>query len=467
MDTSALDIVAQVRSGVRSAEAVVTACLHRIEQQNPSVNAFVQVWNDQALERARDIDRRQRAGEPLGALAGVPVAVKDNICVQGHVCSCGSRMLESFRPPYQATVVDRLLAADAILIGRTNMDEFAMGSATEYSIYGPTRNPRAPEHSPGGSSGGSAAAVASGMVPLALGSDTGGSIRQPAAFCGVYGLKPTYGRVSRYGLVAYASSLDQIGPLANHPGDLGLLLSVIAGNDPRDATSMTDSGWQPDREPQSLRFGMLTDQLDAHLNPVVLELVRQAIDKLGKSCDCRPVSMPHQKFGIATYYLLASSEAASNLSRYDGMHFGSRAKVAGELEEVIRASRGEGFGDEVKRRILLGTFSLSQGYADQYYNQALRVRQQIRDDYRQAFETVDVLVGPTTAAPAFEIGCHQADPVAMYQSDEFTVGANLAGIPALSIPIGTDDQGLPIGLQLQAAAGNEAALLQAAEKLTP
>lgn len=466
MDTSALDIVSQVRSGVRPAEDVIDACLKRIATENPGVNAFVEVWDDQARERARELDRRRQSGEALGALAGVPIGIKDNICVLDQTCGCASRMLQSYQPTYQATVIDRLLAQDAILVGRTNMDEFAMGSATEYSVYGATRNPVSREHSPGGSSGGSAAAVAAGMVPLALGSDTGGSIRQPAAFCGVYGLKPTYGRVSRYGLIAYASSLDQIGPFARSPQDLALLLSALSGHDPRDATSLAEGPFEdPGNEARPLKIGILRDQMDAHLNSDVAAGLDKAIGWLDRDYELIDVSLPHQKLGIATYYLLASSEAASNLSRYDGMHFGHRTDEASGLEEVIRASRGEGFGAEVKRRILLGTFALSEGYADQYYNQALRVRHQIRDDYDTAFSQVDVLLGPTTAAPAFEIGCHKADPVAMYQSDEFTVGANLAGIPALSIPLETGSQGLPVGIQLQAAEMQEARLLQVARSL--
>lgn len=465
MDTSALDIVTQVRSGVRSAEDVVRACLQRIESLNPSSNALVETWGESALKQAAEIDGRRSRGESLGRLAGVPVAIKDNICVRDRVCGCASRMLQSYRPTYQATVIDRLLAEDAILIGRTNMDEFAMGSATEYSFYGPTKNPRALQYSPGGSSGGSAAAVASGMVPLALGSDTGGSIRQPAAFCGVYGLKPSYGRVSRFGLVAYASSFDQIGPFANSPQDIGLLLSAISGNDPRDATSAAGGPFEHQPASGLLRLGVLQTQLDSHLDPEVKQAVSKVIEVLGKTHETQTVNLAHQEHAIATYYVLASSEAASNLSRYDGMHYGHRSTEKGDLEEVIRASRGEGFGEEVKRRILLGTFALSEGYADQYYNQALKVRHQIRDSYEQTFQDVDVLVGPTTAAPAFEIGCHQADPVAMYQSDEFTVAANLAGVPAMSVPVGTNQQGLPIGLQLQAAVGQEQQLLDLAEQI--
>lgn len=463
-DTSAIDIVSQVRSNIRSASDVVQQCLQRISAQNVQLNAFAEVWDDWAIQQAAAIDAKQKAGQPLGPLAGVPIAIKDNICVKDRVCGCASKMLQTYRPSFQATVVDRLLAADAVIVGRTNMDEFAMGSATEYSFYGPTKNPRNIECSPGGSSGGSAAAVASGMVPLALGSDTGGSIRQPAAFCGVVGLKPTYGMVSRFGLVAYASSLDQIGPFAGSAADARILLEVIAGNDPLDATSTAEKSF--DYSPKSkLRIGVLRQQWNSHLAASVGKALQESTDQLSKTCELVDVELPFQEHAIATYYLLASSEAASNLSRYDGMHFGHRTQQSGGLEETIRASRGEGFGTEVKRRILLGTFALSEGYADQYYNQALKVRQKIADAYQTAFQSVDVLLGPTTAEPAFGIGCHADNPVAMYQTDEFTVGANLAGIPALSLPWGTDEKGLPIGLQLQAAAGRESDLLHLAEMM--
>lgn len=506
VDTSALEIAAQVRAGVRSAAAVTTAALQRIARLNPSIHAFVEVWSDFAAEQAARLDQKIAAGQAVGPLAGVPIAIKDNLCVAGQICSCASKMLENFRPTYQATVIDRLVQADAILIGRANMDQFAMGSATEYSMWGPSKNPRDLTRSPGGSSGGSAAAVASGMVPLALGSDTGGSIRQPAAFCGIYGLKPTYGTVSRYGLIAFASSLDQVGPLANSAADLALLLNVIAGHDPKDATSLpnarrddssketspvdSNQAWPKEFEshaPQNLkgwRIGVIDEQLSADLHPDVLAATQATIKQMEQAgATVVPVDLPHQKYAIATYYLVASCEAASNLSRYDGMHFGYRSPLAattnqphaGSLEAVIRASRGAGFGEEVKRRILLGTFALSQGYADQFYNQALKVRRKIREDFDAAFQKVDVLIGPTTAAPAFKIGAHQDDPVAMYQTDLFTVSANLAGIPALSLPVNhckahlsaTSDASpattdLPLAVHLQAAPGHENRLLQLA-----
>jgi len=473
LDNSALEIASQVRSGLRSATDVVHRCLDRIKAQNGQINAFTEVWEQTALQQAQGIDEKMASGRTLGPLAGVPIAIKDNLCVAGKICGCASHMLSNYRPTYQATVIDRLIAADAILVGRTNMDEFAMGSSTEYSVHGPTKNPANIKHSPGGSSGGSAAAVASGMVPLALGSDTGGSIRQPAAFCGIYGLKPTYGRVSRYGLIAFASSLDQVGPFANSPADLAIALGVIAGNDRMDATSLPDTevvdAFAPGnvKDLRGLTIGIIAEHQSDELHSDVKTATNATIQKLKKAgAQIVDVHLPHQPYAIATYYLVASCEAASNLSRYDGMHFGHRSDQSNQsLEDTIRHSRGEGFGEEVKRRIMLGTFALSEGYSDQYYLQALKVRRKISDDFHKAFEQVDVLLGPTTAAPAFEIGQHQSDPVAMYMTDVFTVSANLAGIPAISVPTGIGNSGLPTAVQLQASTCQEKTLLRVASYL--
>lgn len=506
-EPTAAEWARRVIAGDCSAEEVTRRCLQRIAAVNPQLNAFVEVWAESANEQARRIDQKRAAGCELGPLAGVPIGIKDNLCVAGQVCSAASRMLANFRPTYTATVCQRLQQADAVLIGRTNMDEFAMGSGTEYSCYGPTRNPhgllRGPMagangtrgttasaevaegtnptawngFSPGGSSGGSAAAVAAGMVPLSLGSDTGGSIRQPAAFCGVYGLKPTYGRVSRYGLLAFASSLDQVGPLANSPEDLERLFDVIAGGDAHDATCLSRAQVQAaqsalgDWQQRPLRIGVLAEHTELSLDPAVQQAWEATRDFLqSQGATVTRVSLPSQTHAIPAYYLVASCEAASNLSRYDGMHFGHRAQLppTASLEAVMAASRGEGFGSEVKRRILLGTFALSQGYADRYYQQAWRLRQAIRQDFAMAFRQVDLLLGPTTAAPAFPIGAHRQDPVAMYLTDQFTVSANLAGLPAISIPIDVPGQGaagLPVAIQLHAPPCGEPLLFRVAQQL--
>jgi aspartyl-tRNA(Asn)/glutamyl-tRNA(Gln) amidotransferase subunit A len=484
--TTAVEIARRFQRGELLATDVVRRYLEQAQALNPRWNAFVEVWADEAWARAQQLDQRRAKGQTLGPLAGVPIGIKDNLCVNGHVCSCGSRMLATYRPTYTATTCQRLLDADAILLGRTNMDEFAMGSSTEYSIYGPTINPTPavdgagdPQAwSPGGSSGGSAAAVAAGMVPVALGSDTGGSIRQPAAFCGIYGLKPTYGRLSRYGLVAFASSLDQVGPMAQTPADLELMFRVLQGPDQRDATCLDservkqEAARAPLKSGANLRIGLIREHVEAELEPSVrwaLERTIQQLQDLGATI--QSVSLPCQRHAIATYYLVASCEAASNLSRYDGMHFGHREIPPGEsssLEEVIAASRGAGFGREVKRRILLGTYALSHGYADRYYQQACRMRRAIQQDFSDAFGHVDLLLGPTTAAPAFPIGAHDQDPVSMYLTDQFTVSANLAGLPAISIPVRRAGDGLvgrPVAVQFHAPPCGEARLLEVARCL--
>jgi aspartyl-tRNA(Asn)/glutamyl-tRNA(Gln) amidotransferase subunit A len=481
---TATGLIEQYTSGAITAEEVTRTYLDRIDRFDGRLHVFLHRDAEAALEQARGVDRRRQAGEPLGPLAGVPIAIKDVLCTRGEPTTCGSKMLQNFRPPYDATVIKKLRAADAILIGKTNMDEFAMGSSTENSAYGPTRNPWDTERIPGGSSGGSAAAVAADFAPISLGSDTGGSIRQPAALCGIVGLKPTYGRVSRYGLIAFASSLDQIGPFSHDLADTALLLKVISGRDPMDATSVDepvpDYPATLDTPPKSLRIGLVREFFGEGLDPEIEAAVREAIKVYqAAGATIHEVSLPHSKYGVAAYYLVAPAECSSNLARYDGTIFGHRAedfspKYPGEEEippliRMMMASRSEGFGPEVKRRIMLGTFALSAGYADQYYNQALKVRRLIRNDFDAAFKEVDVLIGPTTPSAAFKLGEKTADPLAMYLSDIYTITTNLAGIPGLSIPCGLTGSGLPIGLQLLAPAFAEENLLRTArvyEKMT-
>jgi aspartyl-tRNA(Asn)/glutamyl-tRNA(Gln) amidotransferase subunit A len=482
--TTASELLAQLNAGALSSEDVVEECLERAEQHR-RLNVFVHLDPDGMRKRAREIDRRRKAGESVGPLAGVPVAIKDVICVQGEPTTCGSRMLgamqqdasRKFRPPYDATVIRRLRNAGAILFGKTNMDEFAMGSSTENSAYGPTLNPWDEQRVPGGSSGGSAAAVAADLAPLSLGSDTGGSIRQPAAVCGIVGLKPTYGRVSRYGLIAYASSLDQIGPFAHDLGDIALLLKVIAGHDPHDSTSVSepvpDYPAVLDQPPSPLRVGVVSEffgeGLDSEVAGAVMEAIR-IYERAGAKV--KDVSLPNSRAGIPAYYIVAPAECSSNLARYDGTIYGHRAedfsaRYPGEedlapLVRMMMASRAEGFGPEVKRRIMLGTFALSAGYADQFYNQALKVRRLIRNEFDSAFKEVDVLIGPTSPTAAFKLGERTDDPLAMYLSDIYTITANLAGIPGLSIPCGLTRSNLPIGLQLLAPPFAEELLLRTA-----
>jgi len=464
---STSELMTQLRSGDLSSRKLVQLSLEQIRLQNPQLNAFVNIDETGALKRADQIDARRAAGESLGVLGGLPLGVKDNICRTGSLTTCGSRMLESFRPPYDAHVVERIEDEDGIIVGSTNMDEFAMGSSTETSFHGPSRNPSNPEHSAGGSSGGSAVAVASGMVPLALGSDTGGSIRQPAAFCGCLGLKPTYGRVSRYGLVAFASSLDQIGPFARDAAGAALLLQAIAGHDRRDSTSMkhdvpqyTD---QLDNSLEGLRIGIVDEHFTAGLDSEVAESVKTTIAALEKrGAIVTTVKLPHAKYSVATYYLIAPCEASSNLARYDGIHYGHRANDFSDLTDVYCQSRGEGFGAEVKRRIMLGTYALSAGYYDAYYLKALKVRRRIREDFDAAFETVDVIAGPVSPTPAFPIGDKADDPLAMYLTDIYTIGANLAGIPGISVPTATLKSGMPLAIQFQAPLFQESKLLQLA-----
>jgi aspartyl-tRNA(Asn)/glutamyl-tRNA(Gln) amidotransferase subunit A len=474
---TAASLLGLMDKGSVSAEQVTRAYLDRAERLDGAIHAFLHRDPESALAKAREVDARRKSGQPVGRLAGVPIAIKDVLCTKGVSTTCGSRMLENFRPPYDATVIKKLAEADAIVIGKANMDEFAMGSSTENSAFGPTRNPWDRERIPGGSSGGSAAAVAADFAPLAIGSDTGGSIRQPAAHCGVVGLKPTYGRVSRYGLIAFASSLDQVGPFGHEVRDVALVLGAIAGRDSLDSTSVDEP--VPDylasleTAPNPLRVGVAREYFGEGLDGEVEAAVREAIEVYKKAgATIKEVSLPHLKYGIAAYYLVATAECSSNLARYDGTIYGHRAadisaKYPGEddlppLIRMMMASRAEGFGAEVKRRIMLGTFALSAGYADQYYNKALQVRRLIRNDFDAAFRDVDVIVGPTSPTAAFKLGEKTSDPLAMYLSDIYTITTNLAGIPGLSVPCGWTRGGLPIGLQLLAAPFAEETLLRTA-----
>jgi len=465
-----------LRTGELTSVELTTAYLEQIKSRESAVKAFVHLDEQQALDAAQQIDTRRATGEPLGDLAGIPVAVKDNLCSEGVPTTCASKILSGFIPPYDATVVAKLKTADAILIGRTNMDEFAMGSSTENSSIQVTSNPWNLQCIPGGSSGGSAACIAAGFAPLALGSDTGGSIRQPAALCGIVGLKPSYGRVSRYGLVAFASSLDQIGPMTGNVEDAALLLQVLAGHDSHDSTSadVTVDGYVENvTQPLSgLTLGVVDehygDGLEAEIKSSVEEAIR-VYESLGATL--KHIEMPHASYGIATYYIIAPCEASSNLARFDGAHYGHRADTSTSdqtstsedaLTRMYRSSRAAGFGDEVKRRIMLGTYALSEGYYDAFYLKALKVRRLIRQDYDNAFKDVDLLIGPVTACSAFKQGEKTADPMAMYMEDLFTVTANLAGVAGISIPCGLTDAGLPIGVQLQSAPFQEDKLLRAA-----
>lgn len=456
-----------VANGERTAEAVTREALAAIARQEPSLSAFTAVATEAALAQATAVDRARAAGAALGPLAGVPIAVKDNICTKGVPTTAGSKMLSGFVPPYDATVVERLVAAGAVIVGKTNCDEFAMGSSTENSAFGPTANPWSLAHAPGGSSGGSAATVAARAVAAALGSDTGGSIRQPAAFCGVVGLKPTYGRVSRYGLLAFASSLDQIGPLAVTAADAALVLAAIAGRDPRDATSAdqavpaADTTGNPDV--RGLRIGVPRAFI-AGVDASVLAAFEAALDAwraLGATIV--DVTLPRVSLAIPVYYLIATAEASSNLARYDGVRYGFRATLSAQesLRTMYERTRDEGFGPEVKRRIMLGTYVLSAGYYDAYYLKAQQVRAILRDDYAAALATVDVIATPTTPTPAFRLGEKTADPLQMYLADIFTVSANLVGLPAISLPCGLSPEGLPVGCQLTGRMWDEATLVRA------
>lgn len=455
-----------VASGEVSAREVSERFLSRIGEVDGKLHAFLSVDAGWTLAAADAVDKKRASGATLGSLAGVPVALKDVLCTRGTATTCGSKMLGDFRPPYSATAVEKLLAADAVPIGKTNMDEFAMGSSTENSAFGPTLNPWDTTRAPGGSSGGSAVAVAARMAPVSLGSDTGGSIRQPAAFCGVAGMKPTYGRVSRYGLVAFASSLDQIGPFAADVHDIARVLAVISGRDERDSTSLPDE--VDDYEAglgdiKGLKVGIPEEYFVEGLDAEVESRVKEALGKLEElGAELVPVRLPHTQYAVATYYIVCTAEASSNLARYDGVHYGHRAGGATDIIELYSKTREEGFGAEVKRRIMLGTFVLSSGFYDAYYLKGLKVRRLIQGDFNAAFETVDIIACPTAPTAAFKIGEKTGDPLAMYLCDVFTIGASLAGLPAISVPCGFTSLGLPVGMQLVGGALAEKTILSAA-----
>jgi aspartyl-tRNA(Asn)/glutamyl-tRNA(Gln) amidotransferase subunit A len=470
-ESTARDIRDAIARGSLSAMDVCRACLQRIEQIEPRLHAFLTVASERAMTRAAQLDARARAGERL-PLLGVPLAIKDNICTRGIRTTAGSRILEAFDPPYDATVVARLEAAGAVIVGKTNCDEFAMGSSTENSAYGASRNPWAPDRTPGGSSGGSAVAVASRAVPIALGSDTGGSVRQPAALCGVVGMKPSYGRVSRYGLIAFASSLDQIGPFSRTAFDAALLLNVIAGHDPADSTAarqpVPDFTAALTGDIRGLRVGVVRSMLDEGVDVDVSRGVRDALEVLrSRGATLVDVTLPHARFAIPVYYLIATAEASSNLARYDGVRYGFRAPRTNEDEADLRTmyerTRAEGFGAEVKRRIMLGTYVLSAGYYEAYYLKAQQVRTLIRRDYDAAFDRVDVIATPTSPTAAFKLGERIHDPLQMYLADVFTVSAPLAGLPAISIPCGFTPDCLPVGLQLIGRMWDEETILRAGD----
>ncbi len=465
---SAIELAESVRRGSVSASSALEHSLLRITERDSELHAFVAVDSDGAWAQAANVDALVASGADPGPLAGVPVGLKDNLCVRCLRTTCCSKILDDWHPPYDATVVERLRQAGAVLVGKTNLDEFAMGSSTEHSAFGPTRNPWSADRVPGGSSGGSTAAVAAGMVPVALGSDTGGSIRQPAAFCGVVGVKPTYGMVSRYGLVAFASSLDQIGPITTSVADAAVVFEVIAGNDPRDSTSLGRPSPRLhemcDRDVDSLRVGVVRELMEG-ADPEIAGAVNAAAEALaamGAVVD--EVSVPEVRLGLPAYYLIAPAEASSNLARYDGVRYGLRVD-GDDVEAMNSATRKAGFGAEVKRRVMLGTFALSSGYYDAYYGQAQRVRTIILGAFERAYERADVLIGATTPTAAFELGSKTGDPLAMYLSDLFTVPSNLAGHPAASVPFGLSSDGLPIGVQVLAAALGEPVMFQVAAAL--
>ena len=469
-ELSASELLKKIKNKELTSTEVVKYFIERIKSLEPKVNAFMSVEKDTALRQAENIDKKISEAAIVGSLAGLPVAIKDNICIKGLKTTCSSKILENFISPYDASVVRKLHSSDAVFIGKTNMDEFAMGSSTENSAYKTTRNPWNTEHIPGGSSGGSAACVSARMVPLAIGSDTGGSIRQPAGCCGVVGMKPTYGRVSRYGLVAFASSLDQIGPLATNVKDCALLLEIISGYDNLDSTSVDipveKYSENLNKEIKGLRLGLPKEYFIEGIQKEVKESVESAakvLENLG--CIIEEVSLPHTEYAVSVYYIIAPSEASANLERYDGVKYGYRASGtdnAGDTEliRMYKKTRGEGFGPEVKRRIMLGTYALSAGYYDAYYGKAQKVRTLIKKDFDEVFKRVDAIITPTAPSTAFKIGEKIDDPLQMYLSDVFTIPCNLAGLPGLSVPCGFSSDGLPIGLQILGKPFDEQTILR-------
>ena len=461
------EIRAAIAGGKTTAAATASAFYARIKKEDPSIGAFLTLSEDRAQAQAERIDKLVAEGKPLPPLAGVPIAIKDVMVTRGVRTTAGSKILENFIPPYDCTAVARLEAAGAVVLGKLNCDEFAMGSSTENSAYHEVHNPRDKSRVPGGSSGGSAAAVAAEMAVAALGSDTGGSIRQPASFCGVVGLKPTYGRVSRYGLIAFASSLDHIGPFAKTVKEVALVLRTIAGRDPMDSTSaevpVPDYVAELEQSVKGLKIGVAKEYFGEGLDPEVRAAVEGAIQKLAElGCEVVPVSLPHTEYAIPTYYIVATAEASSNLARFDGVRYGFRSPKARTLSDMYRLSRDGGFGMEVKRRIMLGTYALSAGYYDAYYLKAQKVRTLLTRDFDEAFKKVDVIAAPTAPTPAFKLGEKVNDPLAMYLADIYTVTANLAGIPGISVPCGENHEKLPIGLQLFGRHFDEATLLRVA-----
>ncbi|MEM7096087.1 MAG: Asp-tRNA(Asn)/Glu-tRNA(Gln) amidotransferase subunit GatA [Actinomycetota bacterium] len=465
---SAASLAASIQSGDTSAADALAASQAAIAARDDEVRAFLHLTDERAAEQAAAVDAAVTAGETVGPLAGVPIALKDNMCTRGAPTTCSSKILEGWHPPYDATVVERLEAAGAVVVGKTNLDEFAMGSSTENSAYGATRNPLDTTRVPGGSSGGSAAAVAAEYVPLSLGSDTGGSIRQPASLCGVVGVKPTYGAVSRYGLIAFASSLDQIGPFAHTVGDAAICFDVISGHDPLDATSipeaLTPTVPTLDDGVEGLRIGIVSELMGEGIDADVLRRTEEAAEALaaaGATVDT--VSVPATIYGLAAYYLIAPAEASSNLARYDGVRYGQRVDGA-NVATMNTNTRSAGFGDEVKRRIMLGTYALSSGYYDAYYGKAQRVRTLISDEFAAAYENFDLLLSPTSPSTAFELGA-KSDPMALYMCDVCTIPSNLAGHPSISVPFGTGDDGLPVGVQVLAPMLQEPLMFRAAQAL--
>jgi len=466
--TSAADIAWNVRNNLISAADILERHLAAIDAREGDIHAFNLVLADEARARAAEIDDAVSVGRDPGPLAGVPIALKDNMCTRGIPTTCSSKILDGWRPPYDATVVTKLHEAGAIVIGKTNLDEFAMGSSTENSAFGPTRNPHDTTRVPGGSSGGSAAAVAAGFAAASLGSDTGGSIRQPAALCGVVGVKPTYGAVSRYGLVAFASSLDQIGPFAHDVADAALVLEAISGHDQMDSTSIRQGPLEITRQLDmgvaGLRVGRITD-LPAGASPDVAARLDEAFDELRNAgAEIVDVDVPAFGYGLTAYYLIAPAEASSNLARYDGVRFGHRVD-APDTNAMYMATRTDGFGAEVKRRIMLGTYALSAGYYDAYYGRALKVRRRIAADFAAAYERADVLLTPASPTVAFHLGDKTSDPMSMYLCDTYTIPSNLTGDPGMSVPFGTGDDGLPVGVQVLAPALQESRMFRTAAEL--